>query len=266
MTSEPCFDSRILLVVATLGQRLGYLAETLQSIRTQSVPADIVMVAPLDNPAVQKLATAYSARLVADPGSLARAINVGVEEGLAQHEFVSWLNDDDLLEPGSLERTSHLLDIHPQAVVAFGSCRYIDEAGRELWISKAGSFAPRILKWGPDLIPQPGMLVRARDWLACGGLDESYQLAFDLDLLLRLKALGRLISTPAIVSAFRWHADSLTVDGRSLNLAESERAKRQALGPVARRMSWIWERPMRLAIKLGASSVNRRARRLSAEH
>ena len=266
MTSAPHFDSRILLVVATLGKRLGYLTETLQSIRAQSVPADVVMVAPPGNPALHELAGSFGARLVADPGSLAKAINLGMQEGLTQHEFVNWLNDDDLLEPGSLETTSNLLDVHPEAVVAFGSCRYIDEEGRELWISKAGSFAPRILKWGPDLIPQPGMLVRARDWLACGGLDESYQLAFDLDLLLRLKTRGRLIATPAIVSAFRWHADSLTVDGRSLNLAESERAKRQALGPVARRMSWIWERPMRLAIKLGASGVNRRAKRLSAEH
>jgi len=145
--------------------------------------------------------------------------------------------------------------------VAFGSCRYIDGAGRELWVSKAGSWAPRVLLWGPDLIPQPGMLVRVEAWRQVGGLDESYRLAFDLDLLLRLRKHGRLVETPKIVSSFRWHADSLTVDDRSTNIAESERAKRAALSPTARRLAWIWEAPVRVATRAAANSVNRRAQK-----
>ena len=61
--------------------------------------------------------------------------------------------------------------VRAMGVVAFGACRYIDPQGRELWISKAGPWAPRVLKWGPDLIPQPGMLVRRSAWSAVGGLD-----------------------------------------------------------------------------------------------
>ena len=255
--------ARILIVVATLGRRPKFLADTLQSIRDQSVPADIVIVAPLDVDDVQRQAEIHRAQLVPDPGSLAKAINAGISAGLTHHEYVNWLNDDDLLVPGSLEATATLLDHHPEAVVAFGSCQYIDERGRELWVSKAGAWAPRVLTWGPDLIPQPGMLIRARDWQACGGLDESYALAFDLDLLLRLKQRGKLLPTGSVVSQFRWHADSLTVEGRSTNLAESERAKRAALGPIARRLCWSWEFPVRLAIKAAAATVNRRARRLA---
>lgn len=256
--------ARVLLVVATLGRRPEYLRETLDSIRSQAIASDVVIVAPVDAPGLQATAEEFSARLLPDPGSLTKAINLGVDRCLDGHEYVNWLNDDDLLAPGSLEATVGALDRDRGAVVAFGACRYIDADGAELWVSRAGRWAPRVLSWGPDLIPQPGMLVRADAWRAVGGLDESYRLAFDLDLLLRLRAHGRLVEVGCIVSSFRWHAQSLTVDDRSTNLRESERAKRAALGPIARRCAWMWEAPVRVAIRAAASSIDRRARRASA--
>jgi glycosyltransferase involved in cell wall biosynthesis len=256
--------AEVLLVVATLGRRPEYLAQTLASIRAQDVAADIVIVAPEGDPGVRAAAEACGARLLPDPGSLPLAINRGVDECLDGYLFVNWLNDDDLLEPGSLRVTTDALKADPGAVVAFGACRYIDGHGEELWVSRAGPWAPRVLSWGPDLIPQPGMLVRATAWRAVGGLDTSYRLAFDLDLLLRLKKIGRLVDTGSVVSSFRWHADSLTVDDRATNIAESERAKRAALGPIARRLAWMWEAPVRVATRAAAKEVQRRALRLAA--
>jgi len=246
-------------VVATLGRRPAFLRQTLTSIRSQEVPADVVIVAPVGEASTTALAREFDCRLLPDPGSLPKAINFGVQEALAGHHFVNWLNDDDLLEPGSLKATSMALESNPRAVVAFGACRYIDEGGRELWVSRAGRFAPWILSWGPDLIPQPGMLVRASAWRQVGGVDDSYRLAFDLDLLLKLKKVGTLVNSGGIVSSFRWHADSLTVDDRSTNIAESERAKRAAYGPFGRTMKWAWEAPVRVATRIAAREVHRRA-------
>jgi len=254
--SEP----RVLLVVPTLGQRLDTLAESLQSIASQSVSADVIVVAP-DSPGLRAACSAAGAAWLADPGSQAAAINAGISTAAPHHEFVGWLNDDDLLEPKSLAATVGALDADPSAALAYGACRYIDQQGRELWISRAGSWAPRILKWGPDLIPQPGMLVRRRDWEAVGGVDERMRFAFDLDLLLRLQPRGSFRDVGQVVSAFRWHADSLTVADRTRSLEESEAAKRRALSPRARRLAWLWERPVRLATRAAAAEVSRRARR-----
>lgn len=264
--SELGSGPRVLLVVATLGQRTGYLRQTLESIRSQGVASDIVVVAPESATETVRLAEEFSCSFLPDPGSLTGAINLGVSRCLSTHEFVNWLNDDDLLEPGSLAATTALLDADPDAVVAYGACRYIDPSGQELWISRAGPWATRILSWGPDLIPQPGMLVRAGAWTKVGGLDPSFRFAFDLDLLLRLRTVGALRDTGTVVSAFRWHADSLTVGDRSQSLAESERAKRQALSPRARRVAWAWEGPVRLATRVAAREVSRRARRIAASH
>lgn len=250
--------SRVAIVVPTLGRREEYLRKCLVSIRAQSVPADIVIVGP-DSAFLHALVSEFSATWLPDPGGLPAAINLGVASVLDSHDYVNWLGDDDLLEPGSLAATVGGLDSHPDASVAFGACRYIDDDGRELWISRAGVWGTRVLSWGPDLIPQPGMLVRSSAWRAIGGLDTSYTMAFDLDLLLRLRRIGPLVDVGQIVSSFRWHRDSLTVDNRDRNLAESERAKRAALGPVARRCAWMWERPVRLAIMVAAREVHRRA-------
>jgi GT2 family glycosyltransferase len=255
-------QARVLIIVPTLGNRPELLDRSVASIRAQEIASDIVIVAPRGNEAVEHVARKYGAEIAADPGSQAAAINVGTEYLRSHHEFVNWHCDDDLLEPGSLAATVSALDANPDAVVAFGWCRYIDEQDNELWISKAGSWAPRILSWGPDLIPQPGMLVRADAWKRVGGINESYRFAFDLDLLLRLKRLGTFVSVPRVVSSFRWHAESLTVSDRSTNLRESERARKDALSPALRPLAWAWEIPMQAATRVAANSVSRRARKI----
>ena len=253
------------MVVPTLGDRPALLRECLQSIAEQSEPATIVIVAPLTKPGIADIAEEFGATLVDDPGSLSAAINVGVRQATDAHNFVNWNGDDDLLEPGSLAATVSALDRDSHAVVAYGACRYIDTDGTELWISRAGKWAPRILKWGPDLIPQPGMLVRRRAWEVVGGLDESFRFAFDLDLLLKLQRLGSFVDVGAVVSSFRWHGDSLTVSDRTTSLDESERARRRALSPTARRLAWLWEKPVRGATRIAAAELHRRAARLQQD-
>ena len=177
---------------------------------------------------------------------------------------MSWLGDDDLLLPGSLASTSAALDRTPEAVLAFGYCRYIDGQGRHLGTSRAGRIAPWLLVWGPDLVPQPGMLVRRTEWLAVGGLDESLSYAMDLDLLLRLRRRGRLLAVDRPVACFRWHPESLTVSGRSISSAEAEVVKRRYLPALARRSSWLWERPVRLVSAQAARGITRRATKARA--
>lgn len=67
-----------------------------------------------------------------------------------------------------------------------------------------------------------------------------------------------------VVSCFRWHGDSLTVSDRTASLDESERVKRRHLSPTARRLAWTWEGPVRVATRLAAREVTRRARRASS--
>ena len=256
--------SEVLIVIPTLGQRLDYLQETLISIREQSVSADITVVLPLGAEQARSLAEEFDCQIVDDPGSLPAAINAGVRTAGEHHKYVNWLGDDDLLTSNSLQRTTERLENNPNAVLAYGACQYIDDSGNKLWVSRAGKWADRILSWGPDLIPQPGMLVRLNAWNQVSGVDESLSHAFDLDLLLKLKELGAFESVPDVVSCFRWHPDSLTVSDRSKSLDESEAIKRRYLSSSQQRLKWLWEKPVRGATRIAATRLNKRAYRLRA--
>lgn len=254
--------AEILIVIPTLGERVDFLKQTLQSIRTQGVPVDIVVVAPADKQAITELTVQFGCELLPDPGSQTAAINLGVQSATAPHRFVNWLGDDDRLTPGSLALTAGALDSNPEAVVAYGACEYIDSAGKLLWVSRAGQWAPRLLSWGPDLIPQPGMLIRRTSWDQVKGVDTSLRFAFDLDLLLKLRGHGTFVDVGDVVSQFRWHADSLTVSDRSTSLDESEVVKRRHLSGRARKVAWLWEKPIRAATRIAAWQVSRKAAKL----
>ena len=253
--------TEVLIVIPTLGQRVDYLRQTLESIRNQQVEADITVVTPASAVAARSLAHEFNAKVIDDPGSLPGAINLGIAEAGVQHRYVNWLGDDDLLTPGSLQATQAALDSDSGAVLAYGACEYIDGQGQILWVSRAGKWAQRILSWGPDLIPQPGMLVRRDAWTAVSGLDTSLRFAFDLDLLLKLRGQGGFVDVGQVVSQFRWHPESLTVSDRTSSLNESEEIKRRYLSARARKLSWMWEKPVRGATRVAAQSVTRRARR-----
>jgi GT2 family glycosyltransferase len=246
-------------VIPTLGRRLDYLNETLTSIRDQTVPVDLVVVLPADAAEARAMCADFGAELVDDLGSLSGAVNRGFTRATSRHLYGNWIGDDDLLAPGSIAATEGALDRDRSAVVAYGACRYVDEAGRLLWINRAGRSASWVLSWGPDLIPQPGMLFRLDAFRDVGGLDESLQYAMDLDLLLRLKRRGRLVDVGRPVSSFRWHSTSLTVSDRSSSLAESERVKRRYLPRAVRPLAPLWEAPVGLATRLAARRLVARA-------
>lgn len=250
---------RVLLVVPTLGQRLNFLRQCLSSIRTQSEPCTLIVVRPVNVAGVDALADEFGALTMDDPGSLPGAINLAVTNYASEHEFVNWLGDDDFLERDSLADVMAALDSDQDAVAAFGYCRYVTAGGETLWVSRAGAWAPKILSWGPDLIPQPGMLVRMSAWQAVRGLDTTYHFAFDLDLLLRLRKVGGLRAVNRIVAGFRWHEDSLTVSDRTTNIVESERAKRASLSPRLWAIAPLWEIPVRWGTRYAAYRLARRA-------
>lgn len=256
----------ILVVLPTLGERLDTLGASLDSVRDQaSVTTRIVVVAPVAAEEARAMATAAGADVVDDPRrGLSAAVNAGLDASNGE-TYYAWLNDDDFLAPGALGLLRDMLAADPGATVAFGACAYIDPEGRHLGVSKAGDTATRILGWGPDLVPQPSALHRLDAVRAAGRYDEDLRFAMDLDMLLRLRKLGRFLSTPQVVSSFRWHPDSLTVANRRNSLAESEAVKHRYLPPAARRVAPVWDLPVRLATYVAARQVNRRAQKVAAQ-
>ena len=205
------------------------------------------------------LARGSGADLVDDRDEgLSAAINRGLE-ARNDETFYAWIGDDDLFRPGGLKTLTALMQANPEAVLAYGGCDYIGEHGETLACSNAGRLARFLLPWGPDLIPHPGTLIRLAALTRIGGFDCTLRYAMDLDALLKLRDHGSFACTRTPVSAFRWHADSLTVANRDAASREAEYVKRRHLPAALRPFSPLWHCPVRFASALAARLVSARA-------
>ena len=232
------------IVVPTLGSRPEFLTEALKSIRNAG-KCFIVIVAPIQANIDKVIDCSFFDELVEDPmQGLVEAINTGVRALPKQIEYFNWLGDDDTLTPNSLRMSSSPLKDDPEIVCVFGVCQYINQDGQPIYKNRSGRFAVPLLKFGPQLIPQPGALFRRTAFNIVGGLDPTYKCAFDLDLLLKLKGMGKLHYTPHQLSSFRWHSDSLSVRSRNVSVREARKIRQKNLSRFFRLLSPSWELPL----------------------
>jgi GT2 family glycosyltransferase len=252
-------NHRVGIVVPTLGERPDYLEQCLKSIRTAG-QAHILLVAPspLDTSNLQ--ATGLVDSVVTDTGSgLPAAINLGIESLPESVEYVNWLGDDDLLKPGSLSSSTNFLDQKQEVVMVFGACDYIDSHGEIVWENRSGQWAVPLLRFGPDLIPQPGALFRRSIFKAVGGLKTNLGWAFDFDLFIRFSKAGKLHYLNQTLAQFRWHPESLSVEHRKKSVAEASQVRVSHLPVFLRALSFIWEYPVRQATLIAGKRVTAKA-------
>lgn len=238
------------IVVPTLGRRNDLLEITLHSIKASSnVYTLIVSPKDVDLSTFENLFN----QQVLDPGTgLADAINFGFKSLPEEIELINWLGDDDFLEPNSIDQIRNLMKSDSKSVAAFGKCAYVDENGKELFVNHSGRWAIPLLNFGPDLIPQPGMLFTRSAFNKVGGLSSNFGWAFDFDLLLNLKKIGKIKYLNKKVANFRWHQDSLSVGQRTKSVQEASKVRISHLPKFLKPISFLWEKPvMFLTLKTG---------------
>jgi len=245
---------RTAIVVPTLGKRPEFLYECLASIQS-SGNVHVRLVVPDGAEFSSSIRGMYTDVVIEPGGGLARAINAGLK-GLPESIcYVNWLGDDDRLAPGGIQRLEQALDDDRDVAVAFGGCTYIDETGSVLFTNPSGQWAVQLLSFGPQLISQPALLCRKSFFEEMGGLDESLQYAFDLDLLLRVKKLARIQHVRAVTASYRWHQNSLTVGSRRRSVIEASSVRRRHFSLAIRWAGFMWEPLVRNTIYLTGSLV-----------
>ena len=244
----------VAIVVPTLGIRTDYLRLSLNSLRNSGAGL-LCIIAPkelnLDDFVSENL---FDLRIDDDGDGLANAINKAFSLLPSDIEYMSWLGDDDLIEINALNVAREKMIADSEVVAVVGICDYIGPSGEKILTNKAGSLGIKILSWGPDLIPQPGSLLRRSAFDEMGGLDPRFRMAFDLDMFLRLQKLGRIEFLNQKVASFRWHPTSLSVDQRRYAVLEASTIRRRNHSKPVSYISLLWE-PLIIAITLGLGTV-----------
>jgi len=246
--------------VPTLGKRPEYLEQCLRSIRSAG-DAHIRLVAPESMDAHELLEVGLVDSVLKDPGTgLPDAINAGLSSFPASVDFINWLGDDDLLLPQAISVAAPQLALNTEAAMVFGSCDYVDASGQVVWQNKSGQWAVPLMRFGPDLIPQPGALFRRSLFERVGRLDPKFDWAFDFDLFIRLAKVGKLRFINRSLAQFRWHPESLSVEFRKKSVSEASEVRRSHLPAYLRGLSPLWEYPVRQATLIAGARVTAKSK------
>lgn len=176
---------------------------------------------------------------VKDSGQ-SQALNRGFARTSA--ELMAYLNADDILLPGSLAYVADFMRRNPDVDVVYGHRVLIDADGLDIGRHVLPRHSNRILSWA-DFIPQETLFWRRRTWEEAGGqFDETFQMALDWDLVIRLRDAGaRFVRLPRFLGAFRVHGDQKTLtQGPTLGVEEMDRIRKRANGRDVPRQEVRW--------------------------
>ena len=176
------------------------------------------------------------------------ALNKGFAK--ATGEWLFWLNADDILLPGALNKVSQLLHSStpnsstPPCWIA-GDPVYIDAQGKVLEVRTDA-------KW------RSSAFFRRELWENRGGFDTDLKYAMDIDLWTRwAKAGERFVGLGDYVWGFREHGGSKTGSGANRDAQLDERARVDALHGVA--SMGFWRNLTRAASVLDGSWFKRKS-------
>lgn len=217
-----------------------YIERTLASLLNQGgVAVEIVVEDGRSSDGTVEILKRYDGRIrwVSEPDrGQAHAINKGMEQ--AGGKWLAYLNSDDVLLPGALEKVKREFLEHPEADFVYGRAKRIDGEDRPLADYPVGPWNPGLMK-DTCFISQPACFWRREVWKKLGGFNEDLRFSMDYDFWIRGIEAGlkfRFLEVP--LAAARIHGDAKTMHQRGKSFEESFMTMRRHYpGYISRR--WI---------------------------
>jgi glycosyltransferase involved in cell wall biosynthesis len=232
----------ITVVVPTFNQA-GTLEETLRSVLLQNNPGlRLVVMDGGSSDGAAEVLKRYSPWLSAwqsekDKGQSA-AINAGLK--VADTPWCTWLNGDDLYQPGALAAAAAVANAAAETdVLLVGACAIgpsFENADVHEVQSTEYAYLLRIWNW--DFIPQPSSIFRTAAFWNLGGLNEALHYCMDLDLWLRLLRVGTARKIPFTLAFFRLVPGTKTTEFHVEMIEESLAVSRCYWGHAFRRAEY----------------------------
>lgn len=132
----------------------------------------------------------------------------GINQGFrrATGDWLMWLNADDYLLPGALQRVAGIATGQPADDVIYGECLFVDQDKHLIRRKRDHPFDFNILLFYGCFIPSTATFFHRRIIEAGHFLDVHYRVCMDFDYFLRLSLAGyQFAYLPVALAGFRWH-------------------------------------------------------------
>ncbi|RYF70729.1 MAG: glycosyltransferase [Comamonadaceae bacterium] len=226
--------------VVTISFNQGqFLRECIDSVLGQNYPdLEYIVVDPGSKDNSREIIDSYGDRIVRvyekDDGA-ADGLNRGFAR--ATGEVLAFLNSDDMLLPGSLQRMADEFQRQPDVGLVSGTGWFTDEAGARTSKIVPSRMSPRMMAYGAVTVFQQGTFFRHDLFKKVGGFNLDNRTCWDAELFLDMAvAGGRSELIDDEIALFRIHQASITGSGR-LNeqfQRDTERMFEKVMGRPAR--------------------------------
>jgi glycosyltransferase involved in cell wall biosynthesis len=218
----------IVTIILTVFTRTDFLEQSIQSVVEQSFSSwECIISDDAPTPEAKEICLRFSddqrIRYRRNEVTLGTPLNVAAALREARGEYVTILNDDDLLYPQILKSLVVLLEEHPDATLAFGNHDVMDvnavaltPASDELMRTRGRhDLKPGMIPNSLDFAVRCGLMVVMGCLFRKSACDTKWLVpevagAYDYWLTIKLGEQGDFVYTPEKVMAWRRHDDSLS--------------------------------------------------------
>ena len=195
MTSNAKYP-RISIITPSYNQG-QFLEQTISSVLDQGYPnLEFIIIdgGSTDNSVeiIKKYSSYLSYWVSEQDEGQTHAINKGFKRSTGI--LVNWLNSDDMLVEGALEKLASAACKQPEADVFYGDYMAVDGEGKMLYKRKSAPYHPRTLFWGRQLSSQPAVFFRRNLLTRFGWLNEQQQFCMDTEFWIRAAKNGAVFS------------------------------------------------------------------------
>lgn len=205
------------VVITTYNENPRYLAEAIESVLAQTVPAGEIIV--VDDGSSTRDPAPVLARypqltvIRQSNRGLAGARNAGWRA--ARGEYIVFLDSDDRLTPEALASNLRRFDSEPKSAFVYGDHRLIDGEGRPITyvtMPRPGSDPYATMLQGNCIGMHATVMYRRQVLEAIGGFDESLPSCEDYDLYLRIARSRPIARGGEMIAEYRRHDANMSRD------------------------------------------------------
>ncbi len=141
------------------------------------------------------------------------ALNKGLQR--ASGEIITYLNSDDLIDPGAISFAVQYFDQHPQVDLLYGDGYFVDAQGSRISSYKGAPFVLVLCILNGQDLAQPGTFWKRELTQKIGLFEVELHYRMDFDYWIRAALAGfRLEYVAGERAAYRLHGESKTVSQR----------------------------------------------------
>jgi glycosyltransferase involved in cell wall biosynthesis/Na+-driven multidrug efflux pump len=206
-------------IVIPYYEQPAYLGKAVQSAKDQGHP-DVEIIVVDDGSTVSAQSVLGQDKTITMIRTENRRVSAARNTGFkaSSGDFVIFLDSDDVLDKDAV--TSHLAAFaaNPEAGLSFGALRTIDKTGRQLrppHICRPRQDYVRVLLGSNPIGCPGGAMIRRGIFEQLEGFDETFLMAEDYLLYLRLSLRAPIVRHTHCVVAYRFHSSSISQDQSS---------------------------------------------------